>query len=54
MWEYMQDEFKAGKEESMCRHVIAWACQVLDTQPAQAATVRQRLEGELRKHLHKS
>lgn len=38
-------------EESLCRHVIEWACKSLENEPSRQEVVCRRLEDELREHL---
>jgi len=42
----------ASDEESMSRHVIEWACQLLGDQPDKVAAQRARLENEMRANEH--
>jgi hypothetical protein len=51
--EFMRREIRtdfpgATEEESMSRHVIMWACDLLAQEPARAETLRRRLLAELR------
>jgi hypothetical protein len=50
--EFMRREIRtdfpgATEEESMSRHVIMWACDLLDLEPARAEALRRRLLAEL-------
>jgi hypothetical protein len=49
LWERIQASFGcADKHESLCRHVIDWACELMAEQAGEAQALRRRLEGELR------
>jgi hypothetical protein len=48
MWRDIRNTFPgATAEESMSRHVILWACGLLEQEPAQAKALRRRLLTEL-------
>jgi hypothetical protein len=52
MWGRIQADYSgASKEESMCRHVIDWACCSLKDQPEWEGALRHRLEEELQAYL---
>jgi hypothetical protein len=46
-WLFREAEMGATDEERMCRHLIAWACQQLEGEPARAKVLRCRLLAEL-------
>jgi hypothetical protein len=41
----------ATDEETMCRHLICWSCQLVDDDPARTEALRTRLESEMQAHL---
>jgi hypothetical protein len=48
MWREIRTDFPgATAEESMSRHVIRWACNLLGQEPARAEALRRRLLAEL-------
>jgi hypothetical protein len=48
MWQDIRTRYAgATPEASMGRHVIVWACDLLDREPAQAEALRRRLLAEL-------
>ena len=48
MWREIRTDFPgATAEESMSRHVIVWACDLLEQEPARAEALRRRLDAEL-------
>jgi hypothetical protein len=52
MWEMLRMVHGgASDEETMCRHIISWTCQLVDDEPARTEALRTRLESEMQAHL---
>jgi hypothetical protein len=52
MWEMLRIVHGgASDEETMCRHMVCWTCQLVDDDPARTEALRTRLETEMQAHL---
>ena len=53
-WHLRRSVAGATDEERVCRHVIAWTCDLLQDQPERAEALQRRLEAEIESVLRDS